>query len=68
MKQLIITDKVQKELLKDFMLMGETGGYHRVTDATTLVKSDNQTFFQGNITDITDFVKEKEKRERNGRQ
>ena len=36
-------------------------GYHWVTDATTLVKSGNQTFFQGNITDITDFVKAKEK-------
>lgn len=39
-------------------------GYHWVTDATTLVKSGNQTFFQGNITDITDFVKDKEKKEK----
>lgn len=36
------------------------GGYHWVTDATTLVESGNQTFFQGNITDITDFIKEQE--------
>ena len=39
-------------------------GYHWVTDATTLVKSGNQIFFQGNITDITDFVKDKEKKEK----
>ena len=45
-----------------YRLLGKDG-YHWVTDATTLVKSGNQTFFQGNITDITDFVKEKEKKE-----
>ena len=28
------------------------------------MKSGNQTFFQGNITDITDFVKDKEKKEK----
>ena len=39
-------------------------GYHWVTDATTLVKSGNHTFLQGNITDITDFVKDKEKKEK----
>ena len=38
-------------------------GYHWVTDATTLVESGDQRFFQGNITDITDFVKAKEKKE-----
>ena len=43
-----------------YRLLGKDG-YHWVTDATTLVKSGNQTFFQGNITDITDFVKAKEK-------
>ena len=43
-----------------YRLLGKNG-YHWVTDATTLVKSGNQTFFQGNITDITDFVKAKEK-------
>ena len=46
-------DQIYRVLGKD--------GYHWVTDATTLVKSGNQTFFQGNITDITDFVKAKEK-------
>lgn len=46
-----------------YRLLGKDG-YHWVTDATTLVKSGNQTFFQGNITDITDFVKDKEKREK----
>ena len=45
-----------------YRLLGKDG-YHWVTDATTLVKSGNQTFFQGNITDFTDFVKEKEKKE-----
>lgn len=49
-------DQIYRVLGKD--------GYHWVTDATTLVKSGNQTFFQGNITDITDFVKEKEKKEK----
>ena len=38
-------------------------GYHWVTDATALVKSGDQRFFQGCITDITDFVKAKEKKE-----
>ena len=46
-----------------YRLLGKDG-YHWVTDATTLVKSGNQTFFQGNITDIKDFVKEKEKEEK----
>ena len=45
-----------------YRLLGRDG-YHWVTDATTLVKSGNQTFFQGNITDFTDFVKVKEKKE-----
>ena len=46
-----------------YRLLGKDG-YHWVTDATTLVQSCNRTFFQGNITDITDFVKEKEKKEK----
>ena len=46
-----------------YRLLGKDG-YHWVTDATTLVKSGNQTFFQGNITDFTDFVKAKEKKNR----
>ena len=46
-----------------YRLLGKDG-YHWVTDATTLVKFGNQTFFQGNITDITDFVKAKEKKEK----
>ena len=46
-----------------YRLLGKDG-YHWVTDATTLVKSGNQTFFQGNITDITDFVKYKEIKEK----
>lgn len=46
-----------------YRLLGKDG-CHWVTDATTLVKSGNQTFFQGNITDITDFVKAKEKEEK----
>lgn len=45
-----------------YRLLGKDG-YHWVADATTLVKSGNQTFFQGNITDFTDFVKAKEKKE-----
>lgn len=45
-----------------YRLLGKDG-YHWVTDATTLVKSGNQTSFQGNITDFTDFVKAKEKKE-----
>ena len=45
-----------------YRLLGKDG-YHWVTDATTLVKSGDQTFFQGNITDFTDFVKAKEKKE-----
>ena len=49
-------DQIYRMLGKD--------GYHWVTDATTLVKSGDQTFFQGNITDITDFVKAKEKKEK----
>ena len=47
-----------------YRVLGKNG-YHWVTDATTLVKSGNQTFFQGNITDITDFVKDKEKKRKN---
>ena len=47
-----------------YRLLGKDG-YHWVTDATTLVKSGNQIFFQGDITDITDFVKDKEKKEPN---
>lgn len=46
-----------------YRLIGKDG-YHWVTDATTLVEAGNQTFFQGNITDITDFVKAKEKKEK----
>lgn len=46
-----------------YRLLGKDG-YHWVTDATTLVKSGDQTFFQRNITDITDFVKEREKKEK----
>ena len=46
-----------------YRLLGKDG-YHWVTDATTLVQSGNQTFFQGNITDITDFVKAKGKKEK----
>lgn len=46
-----------------YRLLGKDG-YHWVTDATTLVQSCNKTFFQGNITDITDFVKDKEKKEK----
>ena len=46
-----------------YRLLGKDG-YHWVTDATTLVKSGNKRFFQGNITDITDFVKDKEKKEK----
>ena len=42
-----------------YRLLGKDG-YHWVTDATTLVKSGNQTFFQENITD---FVKAKGKKE-----
>ena len=49
-------DQIYRMLGKD--------GYHWITDATTLVKSGNQTFFQGNITDITDFVKDKERKEK----
>ena len=49
-------DQIYRVLGKD--------GYHWVTDATTLVQSGNQTFFQGNITDITAFVKAKEKKEK----
>ena len=46
-----------------YRLLGKDG-YHWVTDATRLVKSGNKRFFQGNITDITDFVKDKEKKEK----
>ena len=46
-----------------YRLLGKDG-YHWVTDATTLVKSGNQIFFQGDITDITGFVKGKEKNEK----
>ena len=46
-----------------YRLLGKDG-YHWVTDATTLVDAGNQTFFQGNITDITDFVNVKEKKEK----
>ena len=46
-----------------YRLLGKDG-YHWVTDATTLVKSGNKRFFQGNITDITDFVKDEEKKEK----
>ncbi len=60
-----ILDTCGRGLTKDqiYRLLGKDG-YHWVTDATTLVKSGNQTFFQGNITDITDFLKDKEKKEK----
>ena len=32
MKQLIISDKVQKEMLTDFMIMGETKGLNEQKD------------------------------------
>ena len=59
-----ILDTCGRGLTKDqiYRVLGKDG-YHWVTDATTLVKSGNQTFFQGNITDFTDFVKAKEKKE-----
>ena len=46
-----------------YRLLGKDG-YRWVTDATTLVQSCNRTFFQGNITDITDFIKDKERKEK----
>ena len=60
-----ILDTYGRGLTKDqiYRVLGKDG-YHWVTDATTLVKSGDQTFFQGNITDITDFVKNKEKKEK----
>lgn len=60
-----ILDTYGRGLTKDqiYRVIGKDG-YHWVTDATTLVKSGDQTFFQGNITDITDFVKDKEKKEK----
>ena len=60
-----ILDTCGRGLTKDqiYRVIGKDG-YHWVTDATTLVKSGDQTFFQGNITDITDFVKDKEKKEK----
>ena len=51
-----LQDQIYRILGKD--------GYHWVTDATTLVQSCNRTFFQGNITDITDFIKDKERKEK----
>lgn len=35
-------------------------GYHWVSDSYSVLKSERGFFFQGNITDISDFMKEKE--------
>lgn len=40
-------------------LLGKDG-YHWVSDSYSVLKSDSGLFFQGNITDISDFMKEKE--------
>lgn len=40
-------------------LLGKNG-YHWVSDSYSVLKSDSGLFFQGNITDISDYMKEKE--------
>lgn len=43
-------------------LLGKDG-YHWVSDSYSVLKSDSGLFFQGNITDISYFMKEKEKKD-----
>lgn len=38
-------------------------GYRWVTDCTTLVKMDSHVFFQGTVSDLTDFINERTKNE-----
>lgn len=40
-------------------LLGKNG-YHWVSDSYSVLKSDSGLFFQGNITDISDYMKERE--------
>lgn len=49
---------------KDIMirLMGKDG-YHWVSNSYSVLKADRGYIFQGNITDVSDFMKEKEKKE-----
>ena len=43
-------------------LLGKDG-YHWVSDSYSVLKSDCGYFFQGNITDVSDFMRDKEKKE-----
>ena len=55
---------VRKENFLDqtYRLKGKDG-YHWITDATLVEEIDGQKIFQGTITDLTEFMKEKEQKE-----
>lgn len=46
-----------------FRLKGKDG-YHWVSDSYSALKQDSAPFFQGNITDVTSFMLDKEKGQR----
>lgn len=58
-EQIAYTDKVVDEI---YRLRGKNG-YIWVSDATTIVRVGNQSFYHGTLTDISEFVQNKEKRE-----
>ncbi len=60
-----ILASAQKNPYQDqiYRLQGKDG-WHWVTDNTMLLKAQGQCFFQGFISDITDFIKDKEKKEK----
>ena len=47
-----------------YRLAAKGGGYRWVTDATMEMNADGKTFYQGFITDITEFMTEREEREK----
>ncbi len=58
-EQIAHTNKVADEI---YRLRGKNG-YIWVSDATTIVQVGNQSFYHGTLTDISEFVQNKEKRE-----
>ena len=64
----VYTEKEVSPVRKDnyldqtYRLKGKDG-YHWITDATLVEEIDGQKIFQGTITDLTEFMKEKEQKE-----
>lgn len=62
--KLIASNTYKTGSCKDIIirLIGKDG-YHWVSNSYSVLKSDSGLFFQGNITDISDFMKEKEEKD-----